>query len=247
MPRPGITKEQVWEAAETLEHEGANPTVLRIRAKIGGGSPNRIAPFLAQWKQQRTPPAEGAPEPPVTVATAMDRIWKTAWEEAQALFQSERDALAADRGALEHERAEVRSEVERLDGVIEEIQSELKGAREALRVEQKSHSETQAELHKIRGESNERTLRIQELQKEFHQLRKAGQEATARAERLGAEASHLTEQRDSAERHARELKEINKVSGQKVHRLEQELSEGRTRIDELTTGLLTITKGDSKR
>ena len=38
MSRPGITKDQVFAAAEALAAEGENPTVTRIRTKLSGGS-----------------------------------------------------------------------------------------------------------------------------------------------------------------------------------------------------------------
>jgi Plasmid replication region DNA-binding N-term len=42
MPRAGITREQVFETADGLVREGQNPTVVSVRARLGGGSPNTI-------------------------------------------------------------------------------------------------------------------------------------------------------------------------------------------------------------
>ena len=39
MPRVGVTREQVFEAAEGLLREGQNPTVMAVRTRLGGGSP----------------------------------------------------------------------------------------------------------------------------------------------------------------------------------------------------------------
>ncbi|SDX42617.1 DNA-binding protein [Thiocapsa roseopersicina] len=43
MGRPGITSEQVHEAADALVADGVVPTVVGIRTRLGGGSPNNIS------------------------------------------------------------------------------------------------------------------------------------------------------------------------------------------------------------
>jgi len=54
MPRPGTTREQVFEAAEHLTQTGHNPTVMAIRAHLGSGSPNTIGPTLPTGKRRAT-------------------------------------------------------------------------------------------------------------------------------------------------------------------------------------------------
>ncbi len=49
--RAGRTlQERVTAAAEALLEQGLRPTVARVRAAMGGGSPNDIAPALKHWK-----------------------------------------------------------------------------------------------------------------------------------------------------------------------------------------------------
>ena len=50
MARSGVTREQVFETADALVREGQNPTVVAVRTRLGGGSPNTITPLLAEWK-----------------------------------------------------------------------------------------------------------------------------------------------------------------------------------------------------
>ncbi|MCF6767183.1 DNA-binding protein [Thiotrichales bacterium 19S11-10] len=51
MARPGLTFEEVAQAAQQLLDEGENPTIIRIREVLGGkGSPNTISKFLKEWK-----------------------------------------------------------------------------------------------------------------------------------------------------------------------------------------------------
>ena len=46
MARPGMTREQVFEVADALVREGQSPTVVAVRTRLGGGSPNTINPLL---------------------------------------------------------------------------------------------------------------------------------------------------------------------------------------------------------
>ena len=61
MARPGITAEQVNQAADELKGRGENPTIDRIRALIGG-SPNTVHRHLKAWKgPQGSAAAPGRP------------------------------------------------------------------------------------------------------------------------------------------------------------------------------------------
>ena len=47
MARSGVTREQVFETADALVREGQNPTVVAVRTRLGGGSPNTITPLFS--------------------------------------------------------------------------------------------------------------------------------------------------------------------------------------------------------
>jgi hypothetical protein len=46
---------RVNEAARALHERGVRPTVARVRAALGGGSPNDLAPALRHWKESVLP------------------------------------------------------------------------------------------------------------------------------------------------------------------------------------------------
>jgi hypothetical protein len=46
---------RVSEAARALHERGVRPTVARIRAALGGGSPNDLAPALKDWRESVVP------------------------------------------------------------------------------------------------------------------------------------------------------------------------------------------------
>lgn len=50
MARAGVTYTEVAKAAETVKQQGFEPTVDRVREKLGTGSKSTIGPHLKQWK-----------------------------------------------------------------------------------------------------------------------------------------------------------------------------------------------------
>jgi plasmid replication DNA-binding protein KfrA len=78
-------QERVMAAAEALLEQGLRPTVTRVRAAMGGGSPNDIGPALKHWKDVVLP-AQGrtsALEPetvgiPPILADVVRELWSRA-------------------------------------------------------------------------------------------------------------------------------------------------------------------------
>ena len=133
MPRPGVTREQVFETADALVLEGQNPTILAVRTRLGGGSPNTITPLLAEWRAlNETRQAKAMPAPPEPVEAVMRQVWGTAWKEAQAQLEGEREALSAARKEIESERAEMLAEIARMDGELEAAREGVRQGVEAL-------------------------------------------------------------------------------------------------------------------
>jgi hypothetical protein len=98
--RRGITQEQVNEAADAILGTGKNPTVEKIRAALGSGSPNTIIRMLETWRNQfgeRLQRLSSLPEVPVPVGQAMIELWRLAVEHAEGTlasrFADERVAL----------------------------------------------------------------------------------------------------------------------------------------------------------
>ena len=74
---------RVAEAARALSDRGIAPTVARVRAALGGGSPNDLAPALKQWKESFAPaPTSGTrtetPPIPVQISDLAQELWQRA-------------------------------------------------------------------------------------------------------------------------------------------------------------------------
>jgi len=110
MPK-GITQEQVSAAADTLVTAGERPTVEKIRAQLGTGSPNTVIRMLEAWRGElatRLGQVLALPEIPVEAGQAFVEVWRLAVAHATSLVQAalaqEQNALLAAQTSLTQER-----------------------------------------------------------------------------------------------------------------------------------------------
>ena len=76
-------RRRVSEAARALSDRGIAPTVARVRAALGGGSPNDLAPALKQWKESfavvvRPGNRTDTSAIPVPIADLAHELWQRA-------------------------------------------------------------------------------------------------------------------------------------------------------------------------
>ena len=223
MANKGVTQEQVNHAADALVAAGERPTVERIRAFLGTGSPNTVTRLLEGWWQAlggrlTAQQAKLAlPDAPETVVALASQLWE------QAVLVARENAMAdvtADREALERDRTALAAERERMQQALTAQQTAVDTAQQALAI-------TKARLADIQQLAEQRAQQIQDLTQQRDALQTRGerldaelqalagrlqqQEATAAVER-DAQAQHLraTEDRAHAEidRARQEAKEL---------------------------------------
>lgn len=234
---PRIKEAEVHTIADQLLLEGHRPSVDRIRAKLGRGSPNTIALFLDRWwsnlgARLRDLPGSELPPVPADVAHSMHALWTQAIDHARTLLH---DTLEEQSRALtqQREQLQVRS------AELFREKSELARERHAL-----EHAVNMAQAQV--AEANERhrldTARLAELEQERGRLQQSlstlQHERDALASRLdAAQQAHqhdvrtLNERMEATERHwMREVDEARQaaaVERKSVHMLEKQLAEAR--------------------
>lgn len=109
--RTGITQDQVNAAADALVAAGDKPTVEKVRAALGTGSPNTVTRMLEVWRNhlaERLQQVLQLPELPPEAGQAMTELWRLAVAHADRLLQTRltetRDALAAEATHMAEER-----------------------------------------------------------------------------------------------------------------------------------------------
>jgi hypothetical protein len=103
----GITSTDVDRAADALLHAGQRPTVAKVRATLGRGSPNTVNPLLDAWWSRLAGRLDAGPAAlhrvPESVAHAAEGLWLQALAEARRRAAIE---TTSTRGALARERQE---------------------------------------------------------------------------------------------------------------------------------------------
>jgi colicin import membrane protein len=171
MPRPGITREQVFEAADALAQEGIQPTTKLVRDRTGG-SFSTITPHLAAWKDERGGRGvANIPDMPEGVAGAARAMWAAAWNAAEEAVKTERDGLTAARREMEKERAEMASEIVELEAKLDAMQAERESLAATLESETKRHREAEKKMGGIRIENARLEERIANTERRADELR----------------------------------------------------------------------------
>ena len=122
------TKEQrIIEAASRLQADGKKPTMEAIRQEIGGGSFATISPALRKWResQQQEQLKAVALEMPKDVNAIFEKFTNSLWREFESLItekiankqpEDEKQKI----NAIQSERDEALTEIERLESVLNE-------------------------------------------------------------------------------------------------------------------------------
>jgi len=204
----GITEAQVHAAADALVAAGERPTVERIRAHLGTGSPNTVTRLLDTWWQAlgarlTTQQALASiPDVPAEIAALAGQWWAQAWQQANEAVHtevaSERAQLANDRIALDREReAMQQAQARQQQALAQAQQAEAAMAARLVDIQRLVEQQT-AQLVDLAQQRDTLETRNGRLEAEYLGVtaRLQAQEATAAAEREA-----LTQQLRAAEDH----------------------------------------------
>lgn len=103
----GVQIDEVWSAADAVLRAGQRPTIDRVRAHLGRGSPNTVAPMLEAWyatlgKRLSTEECRSDKGPDDDLPNAVRQAAITLWAEARLhAAQAEHSAQQESRQALD--------------------------------------------------------------------------------------------------------------------------------------------------
>jgi hypothetical protein len=164
----GITQSDVSHAADSLLRAGERPTIDKVRAKIGRGSPNTINPMLDAWWKTLSARLDAGPAAlhrlPETVAHVAEALWMQALDEGrrrahQELKTSEhlsnqlQQNLEVRSHVLTLREGELDSRLRDRDRTIEDLNLRLRELTGALRKEQAARELQSASAPKPRPQS----------------------------------------------------------------------------------------------
>lgn len=208
MARQIVTQQAVTEAAEALILEGAEPSIVAVQARIGGGSYSTVKKCLDVWKQQRAEAATAAPDTPAEVQAKGQEfariVWALASREAQAEAQQAKDEAQAEVAAVRGELAEATNEIARLEGVE---------ASQAATIDQQAAKLREVEL--ALAEAQTQARRVAELEKSLADLRGELDASRKDATDKAVEAGRLAGEAEALRAQVRELMDAIKPQAKK--------------------------------
>lgn len=224
MPR-GITQDQVNQAADIILGAGENPTVEKVRASLGTGSPNTITRMLDTWRGQlgdRVRQLSALPEVPVPVGEAMVRLWTLATEHAEQAIASR---FAKEHAALEDAREALNTEHQAWISRLDAAEMERAQAQAARDLAEHACATLDAQLrdsHALRADLIQQRDRLQGA---FDQQGEEGRQLRAR---LAEQSAALHEERARQDAYVRSLEDR---AHQEIDRARQEAKHWQHRLE----------------
>ncbi|KFL37871.1 DNA-binding protein [Arenimonas donghaensis] len=188
----GVTQEQVNTAIEQLLLAGERPTIERVRATLGTGSPNTLTRMLDVWWQglgERLAAhrrSAAIPNAPTLVVDAASALWeialKAAGEAVERDLEGVREALTAERQALEDEK--------------QAMAAALAAAQLAQNRAEQANLDTQVRLADMQRLVDQQSSQIADLQSRLIAADKSASELAIQLQR--AEAARAQTQEEAA-------------------------------------------------
>jgi len=254
MPR-GVPEREVLAAADRVLARGERPTVERVRAELGRGSPARVGQLLDGWWDALAKRLAGEtrlPELPTEVATAFRSVWEAAVRQGGAQAES---LLAERQQVLADERAALQVAREQFEATLSEAQAACRGFEHARELAEARSGElerlSQLQAVQITDLQNQRDAlqrRNDQCENELTTLtdqQRAQERSVAEERRLQAERIRVLEDRAHAEidRARQESKALQQHSTQlqrRLRSLEQSLSAALKREATLQTKIAKL-------
>ncbi len=222
----GVQPDEVWAAADAVLAQGERPTIERVRAHLGRGSPNTVAPMLDAWyaslakRLGANGGEEGAGEQgalPAPVLRAAKALWgraqQHAQEQAAQSVQVDRDALeklverlAAERVALDREQQRLNDRSEALGAALQAKDHQIADLMRQITELQKGLKARDAELESMRTSHGTVTQALQVERVHLNELAEEHRQERERLEqRAAAQERRMLEDIDRARQEVKRL------------------------------------------
>lgn len=236
----GITQEQVSAAADALVTAGERPTVEKIRAQLGTGSPNTVTRMLDTWRgalATRLSQVLTLPEVPADAGQAFAEIWRVAVSHAASLAQA---ALAHEQNALLAAQTSLTQERKLWEIAIAEAQTQAQNADQAREVAETRLADIQRLVEQQAGQLAELMQQRDGWQQRAEQLAEAfdTHKSVVTAER-DAQAAHVRAVEDRAHAEIDRAREETKTLQAALRQKERETSAIAARLEKADASVRT--------
>lgn len=235
MARTGVTQEQINATADALLRAGERPTIERVRAELGTGSPNTLIRLLdVYWGElgarlARIESKVALPDAPAEVVAAASTLWElaltTAQRQAETRLTEAAERVNQDQRTLDADRAAFAAHQLQLEAAAADAQHAL-AVSEARLAEHQALAETQRlHLTDLTRQRDDLTERLQALTKSNAEaLTRLNQQDLAASAERDVAAAHIRATEDRAYSEVDRAREEAKALRTQVGKLERELS-----------------------
>lgn len=231
MPR-GITQEQVSDAADALVAAGERPTVERIRAHLGTGSPNTVTRMLDTWRgslAQRLREIIQLPDVPAEAGQAFAAVWRLAMSHAESLARS---SLEEEERALFAAQTSLTQERKTWELALAEARAQAQSEAQAREVADLRLADVRRLVEQQAGQLAELTRQRDEWHQRAKQLNETLEDHKARvAQERDAQAAHLRAVEDRAHAEVDRAREEAKSLQASLRRQERETTAVALRLE----------------
>jgi len=228
----GITQEQVSAAADALVTAGERPTVEKIRAQLGTGSPNTVIRMLETWRgalAERLNQVLSLPDVPVEVGQAFAEIWRFAMVHAESAAQA---AIAQEQNALLAAQISLTQERKIWELAVAEAQDLAQNAAQACGVAETRLADIQRLVEHQAAQLTELTQQRDGLQQRAEQLAQAfDTHKSIVATEREAQAAHVRAVEDRAHAEIDRAREETKAFQATLRQKEREVLGITTRLE----------------
>lgn len=260
-----LTETDVASAADRILRKGQRPTIERLRAELGRGSPNALGPWLDLWykglalrldpEPQRATGSDGAFPPQLQELLA--GVWQAAMAQASLaaetaiaerqhelqataeLLAQQRSAQEAREQAFEQMRTHLMSELQQTRLQLDDCRSALHAQEAARREEEARSAGLEAQLQASVRCCDDVQQRLATAQEEHQALQDLARSAQAQAARVQLELEASREQARQAdatsEARLAALALSLEEAQRHAHQLDRHLAEEQVRLVTLET------------
>lgn len=199
----GITESDVHTAADELVANGERPTVERVRAHLGTGSPNTVTRWLDTWWKnlgvRLQPKRPDLKDAPAVLAELAGQWWALALQHAR---ESVLEELADAKQTLAADYDELRVQRQAFADEVTELHAKADAALSAERIAAAQVVELQRFIDQLQSQAAEQTRQRSSMAQRLDQTESARQELDARLQELQESAKS---ERDSLTEYARSV------------------------------------------
>lgn len=170
MARVGVNYFDVAKAAEAIKTQSQEPTVDRVRERLGTGSKSTIAPLLKRWRSDNSDSADvsGLPNDLVEVVKSLHQRVQ---QMADHRIEQARQEFKASSDELQKELAEDRNTILQLTARQQDLERQIVRITDEKNLQGKSLEDTRVHLAKIESQRDEATARVSELKETVAELK----------------------------------------------------------------------------